>query len=74
MLEQLVIVGFGLPAAWLVQSNSRKWRFVASLLGLAAQPAYFYTTWLHHQYGIFAMSFLYTGAWLYGTILHRPKN
>lgn len=36
------------------------------VLGLAAQPFWFMTAYLHQQWGVFAVGFVYTASWIYG--------
>lgn len=66
MIAQAMIGIFGVLAVWLSQhgrADMRKW---ACVCGLLAQPAWFYTTAVHGQWGIFALSFLYTWSWANG--------
>jgi hypothetical protein len=43
------------------------WGFV---VGLVSQPAWFVATWRKRQWGMFALSFFYTGAWVQGIVNH----
>ena len=70
MIAQLAIAATGVTAIWLSQSKSEQARRFACLFGLAAQPFWFYATWLAEQWGIFAMCFLYTASWLRGFRTH----
>jgi hypothetical protein len=66
VIAQSVIVVCGVAAIWLSQHGEDRVRRWACIFGLCAQPAWFYTTAVHEQWGIFAVSFLYTAAWLRG--------
>lgn len=65
-MAQAIICVFGILAMWLVTSRSPRFRMYGCVAGLVAQPAWLYTTYSHEQWGIFAMSFLYTASWLRG--------
>ena len=67
---QLIILLTGAAAIWLSQSVSYNKRRQACLFGLIGQPFWFYTTISSQQWGLVALSALYTiswgkGAWLY---------
>ncbi len=66
MIEQVAIALFGVAAMFLSQDQRPTWRRWAPLLGLCAQPFWFYTTWKAGQWGIFALSFLYAASWARG--------
>lgn len=55
-ISQVAIVVLGLGAIVLVGQKNR-WGFV---LGLASQPFWYITTYLHEQWGLFLLSFAYT--------------
>jgi nicotinamide riboside transporter PnuC len=61
-VSQVVIAVFGVLAILLV-AKKNKWGFVA---GLLSQPFWFYTSYHHRQWGVFALNFAYTGTWLVG--------
>ena len=61
-VSQIAIALFGLSSIFLL-AKKNKWGFV---LALIAQPFWFITTYIHEQWGIFALSFVYSGTWLYG--------
>lgn len=65
-LEQIGIAVFGVAAIRLSQDGRERVRRWACICGLCAQPFWFWTTAAHGQWGIFALSFLYTWAWLKG--------
>lgn len=67
-LCQVVIIVAGAFAAWLSQDPNpfkRKW---SSIAGLAAQPAWFYSTYINDQWGMFLVSFIFTAAYARGFI------
>lgn len=70
VLAQVGIAAFGVAAIWLSQSPTAARRRWACVVGLAAQPFWFYATWTAGQYGIFALTFLYTLSWLRGIHTH----
>jgi len=65
-LEQLGIAIFGVAAIRLSQDHRDRVRRWACICGLCAQPFWFYTTWKAGQWGIFALCFLYSWAWIKG--------
>ena len=74
MIAQAGIIIFGVLAIWLSQDRRQhvaKWASVAGLLG---QPFWYYASYSAEQWGIFAISFLYTAAWARGFWNHwiRP--
>lgn len=66
MLSQSIIVITGVLAVWLSQDTRESRRRFACLFGMAGQPFWFYSTYQAEQWGIFALSFLYTAAWIKG--------
>ena len=62
LIAQVGITIFGLTAIMLV-ARKKKWGFV---LGLISQPFYFITSYLNDQWGIFFLTIIYTGTWIYG--------
>lgn len=73
-ITQIVIALTGVTAIFLTQSRSAKVRKWACVLGLMAQPAWFYSSWIAEQWGIFAMCFFYTFAWAKGFYVHWIKD
>lgn len=70
-LVQIWIACTGLVAVWLTQQSWKPhWAKYACLLGMASQPAWFYTTLVHEQWGIFVLSLFYTYAWWQGIRRH----
>jgi hypothetical protein len=70
VIEQIGIGLFGVAAVFLSQDRRENWRRFACLFGLAAQPFWFYATFMAHQWGIFALSFLYAFSWARGFVAH----
>ncbi|WP_017773820.1 hypothetical protein [Paraburkholderia kururiensis] len=69
-LDQLGIGLCGVAAVYLSQDTRVSRQRFSCLFGLAAQPFWFYTTWKAQQWGIFAVSFLYTASWARGFVKH----
>ena len=63
---QVGIVVFGVAAIWLSQSPAPATRKFAPVCGLCSQPFWFYSTFVAEQWGIFAISLLYTASWVRG--------
>jgi hypothetical protein len=74
VIEQITIAIFGVAAVYLSQDRRENWRRWACIFGLAAQPAWFYMTWRAHQWGVFALCFLYAGSWLRGFVTHWVRG
>lgn len=54
---QVYLFAMSMLAAYLLTSGKTKW---GSLVGLWAQPAWFYSSWETGSWGIFAISFWFT--------------
>jgi hypothetical protein len=72
-MSQIMIAFFGVTAVFLSQDHDVDRRKYACLFGLMAQPFWFYETYSHGQWGIFALSFFYTASWLRGFHVHWVK-
>src|SRR4051794_33783084 len=59
-----------LGRAPLAQHKRESWRRWACIFGLLAQPFWFYAAWKAEQWGILAISTLYTYAWARGIRTH----
>lgn len=70
MIDQLGIATLGVTAVWLSQDQREGVRRFACLFGLAGQPFWFYATWAGEQWGMFALCFLYSWAWIRGARAH----
>jgi len=65
-MSQFFIAVFGLTAIFLTNDHRESHKKYASVCGLLSQPFWFYTTFTHEQWGIFAMSFVYAYFWWRG--------
>lgn len=75
MIDQIAIAFTGATAIALSQSSPRLQRY-ACLFGLAGQPAWIWSAWHAGQWGILALTALYTAAWAKGLWTHwirKPK-
>ncbi len=72
-LSQAGIVIFGASAVYLV-GRTDKWKRWGYVLGLCAQPFWFYTTWQAEQWGIFAISIWYAYSWANGIYNYWIKD
>lgn len=66
MIIQILIAFTGVIAILLSQSKYANFRKYACIFGLLGQPLWFYTSYTHKQWGIFALCFFYTYAWSTG--------
>ena len=66
MIEQVMIIFTSVTSVWLTQQSNKELKRYACLFGLLAQPFWFYTTYKAEQWGIFSVSFIYSGIWLMG--------
>jgi hypothetical protein len=73
MISQLALGILGVIAIYLSQDSRVSVRRFACLFGLAAQPFWFYATYVAEQWGIFALCALYTLSWLKGVRTHWMK-
>lgn len=75
MIAQTLIALLGIASIWLVNDPRAMCQRWACVLGLAAQPFWFYTSWQADQWGIFLLSIAYALAWLRGFWRHwmNPK-
>jgi len=65
-MDQIGIALTGAVAAFLSQDRRESWRKWACIFGMVGQPFWFYATWKAEQWGMFALCFLYLGAWMRG--------
>lgn len=70
LISQIGIFIFGVLAIILV-ARKNKWGFV---FGFMSQPFWFITSYLNHQWGVFLVSFVYAGSWIYGIYEWFFKN
>ncbi len=64
--DQIAIGLLGIATAWLTNAKRFKYRRYACLLGMAAQPFWFYTAVTHDQPAIALLSGMYFAAWFKG--------
>ena len=69
-IAQGVIAVLGVSAIWFSQDSLVSRQRIAPILGLLAQPAWFYTAIINEQYGLFVLSFLYSYSWWRGFKRH----
>lgn len=65
-IDQIAIALLGAAAAWLSQARTHALRRWACVFGMLGQPFWFYAAWTAGQWGIFAVCFIYMGAWMRG--------
>jgi hypothetical protein len=73
MIDQIGIACTGVTAIFLTQSKQEKLRRFACLFGLAGQPFWMYSTYKTAQWGILALTALYTIAWAKGVWQNRLR-
>ncbi len=66
MIDQVAIGAFGISSVWLSQDKRSEVRRWACIAGICAQPFWFYATWHAQQWGILALSVVYTLGWCRG--------
>lgn len=66
MIDQVMIGVCGVTSVFLSQAKTRNVQRWACLFGLAAQPFWFYATWKAEQWGIMALTVVYSIGWLRG--------
>jgi len=74
LIIQTLIAVLGITAVWFSQSRRAERRKYACIFGLLGQPLWFYTTWSAGQWGIFALSLVYTVAWFKGLHIYWLKR
>lgn len=70
MVDQLAIAMTGVTAIFLTQSRHESRRRYACLFGMVGQPFWIYAAWSAGQWGILALTTLYTWAWAKGVWTH----
>lgn len=66
MIAQTAIFVLSMSAIWLANDPRPAVRRFGCVFGLLAQPFWYYETFTHGQWGIFASSFVYTWSWWRG--------
>ncbi len=69
-IAQIGIAVFGIAAIILV-AKKNKWGFV---FGLLSQPFWYVTAFINKQWGVFFLSIIYTGSWVFGVYEWFYKN
>jgi hypothetical protein len=74
-LDQLAIMLTGVISAWVLNAPGVRVRRWGCIIGLIGQPAWFWSTWSHAQWGMFAVTVGYTAAFLRGVwvLWVRPR-
>jgi len=65
-MEQLAIAFTGCIAIWFVNDKRQSYQKLASVFGLAGQPFWFYSAYVTEQWGILALTLVYTASWAKG--------
>jgi len=60
-MSQWGILVFSVTAAYMLNDHRPKMRRWGPVFGLLGQPFWMWSTFAAHQWGIFAMTFIYTG-------------
>jgi len=69
-MSQIMIAFTGASAIWITQQKRDNIKKYACLFGIAGQPFWFYSSFHAEQWGIFALCFFYSYAWLIGVKNH----
>jgi len=73
IFTQIMIFILGVPALWLL-GRPEKWSRYGFILGLLAQPFWYYQTLCNKQYMILALNIIYTFSWCQGIYFKFIKN
>lgn len=65
-MDQIAIALTGAVAIFLTQDSRASVRRWACIFGMCGQPFWIYAAWTAGQYGILALTLLYTAAWAKG--------
>ncbi|TCS35825.1 hypothetical protein EDC30_109124 [Paucimonas lemoignei] len=74
MTEQLLqawVLLTGGASVWLMADPRGQRRSLGCWIGLAGQPAWFFSTYQHFQWGMFMLSVVFTSSFIRGIVLHR---
>lgn len=66
IFSQLCIFVFGMGGIWLANDPRPRVRRFGCISGLIAQPFWYYTAYVHQQWGIMAASVFYSYSWARG--------
>jgi hypothetical protein len=64
--DQVILILCGGGAVYLSQDKRPVFRKYACIVGLFAQPFWFYTAWVHNQSGALLAAFIYSYAYFKG--------
>tara|TARA_Y100000296_G_C4945188_1_gene143460 strand:- start:110 stop:349 length:240 start_codon:yes stop_codon:yes gene_type:complete len=70
-VAESIIFILGAASVWVSQGANAKY---ACILGLIAQPFWFYVTFIAEQWGLFALTVVYTFAWVRGINTYWRKD
>lgn len=73
-MEQVAIALTGAVAIFLTQDSRESVRRWACIFGMCGQPFWIYATWKAGQFGMLALTFLYTLAWAKGIWTHWVRK
>jgi hypothetical protein len=73
VISQILLLTFSLTGVYFNASKDHRSLRWSSVFGLLAQPFWFYQTYTHEQWGIFALSFAFTGLYLKGFYIYWVK-
>jgi hypothetical protein len=73
MIDQIGIALTGVTAIFLTQSKHERLRRYACLFGMAGQPFWIWSAVKAGQWGVLALTVLYTVAWAKGVWIHWLK-
>jgi hypothetical protein len=73
VISQAFLLAFSLTGVYFSASKHHRDLRWASVFGLLAQPFWFYQTYTHGQWGIFALSFAFTALYLKGFYIYWLK-
>lgn len=69
-MSQFFLLVLTILAIALIQCERRKLRFIGSIVGVAAQPFWFYETYTNDQWGMLVVTCLMTIIYLWGVLKH----
>jgi hypothetical protein len=74
-IAQIWMVIFGCAAIWLL-GRREEWRRWGYVTGLVSQPAWLFSGFYHHQWGLVLVSLWYSYSWMQGirNFWVRPKT
>ena len=64
-MVQIILLILSASSIWLI-TRKEKWSRYGFIIGLSAQPFWFYSSFVTKQWGIFILSIFYTYSWCQG--------